>query len=96
MATVKQNTFTSYEFTTREMLSGSILTTEQKNVIQNELASIAEQRLAIDYDPEHQLAFVQQEAFLKGQISILRVMLIRSDECEMQLRHRQDDNSHNS
>jgi hypothetical protein len=96
MATVKQNTFTSYDFTDRELLSGSVLTGEQKNVIQNELATIAESRLAIDYDPANPLAFVQQEAFLKGQISILRVMLIRSDECEMQLRRHQGDNSHNS
>lgn len=96
MATQKPNTFTSYELTTRETLSGSILTGEQKQVLQNQLSEIAEQRLNTDYDPEKPLAFVQQEAFLKGQISILRVMLLRSDECEMQLRHRQDDNSQNS
>lgn len=96
MATLKTNTFTAYEFSDRELLSGSILSGEQKNVIQNELANIAEQRLNIDYDPEKPLAFVQQEAFLKGQISILRVMLLRSEECEMQLRHRTGDNSPNS
>lgn len=96
MSKLRPNTFTTYEFTDRELLSGSVLTGEQKNVIQNELAQIAEQRLAIDYDPAKPLEFVQQEAFLKGQISILRVMLLRSDECELQLRHRQDDNSHNS
>ena len=96
MATQKPNTFTSFEFTDRELLSGSVLSGEQKNVIQNELAQIAEQRLAIDYDPAKPLEFVQQEAFLKGQISILRVMLLRSEECEIQLRHRPGDNSQNS
>ena len=96
MATVKPNTFTSYEFTNRELLAGSVLSGEQKAVIQNELASIAEQRLNVDFDPSNPLVFAQQEAFLRGQISILRVMLLRSDECELQLRHYRDDNSQNS
>ena len=86
MAKIIAGTFTHYELTTKEILAGSILTTDQKAVLQNELATIAESRLNIDLDALNPTKFAQDEAFLKGQMSILRVMLLRSDESEIQLR----------
>ena len=86
MAKIIAGTFTHYELTTKEILAGSILTTDQKAVLQNELATIAESRLNIDFDALNPSKFAQDEAFLKGQMSILRVMLLRSDESEIQLR----------
>lgn len=86
MSKIISGTFTHYELTTQEVLAGSILTTDQKALIQNELATIAESRLNIDFDALNPTKFAQDEAFLKGQMSILRVMLLRSDESEIQLR----------
>jgi len=78
-------TFTYYQLTDREVLAGSILTSDQKAVIQNELAQAADNKLNLDFDPLNPTKFAQDEAFLKGQMSILRVLLLRSDESEHQL-----------
>lgn len=86
MSKIVQGTFTHYELTKKEILAGSILTTDQKYLLQNELAQIAENKLNLDYDHTNPVKFAQDEAFLKGQMSIIRVMLLRSDESEIQLR----------
>jgi hypothetical protein len=83
MAKITTGTFTHWELTNTEILAGSILTTDQKNILQNELAQIAENKLNLDFDPLNPTKFAQDEAFLKGQMSIIRVMLLRSDESEI-------------
>jgi len=92
MAKLGTGTFTHYDLTRREILAGSVLTHDQKAVLQNELAQIAEQKCNLDYDPLNPIAFAQSEALLKGQMSIIRVMLLRSDESEIQLRTYQETN----
>lgn len=87
MAKIGIGTFTHYDLTQREILAGSVLSGDQQAVIQNELAIIAEQRCNIDYDPLNPVKFAQDESFLKGQMSILRVMLLRSKESEYQLQN---------
>jgi hypothetical protein len=87
MAKLISNTFSSYELTARERLAGSILSTDQYNLLQNELSMVADNIIALDYDPAHPLKFVQNEAHLKGQLSILRFMLLRSDESKEQLKN---------
>lgn len=86
MAKIAVGTFTHYDLTNTEILAGSVLTFDQKAVLQNELATIAENRVNIDFDPQNPLKFAQDESFLKGQMSIIRVMLLRSDECERSLK----------
>lgn len=86
MAQIEIGLFTHWKLSDEEVLMGSILNINQKQVMQNELAMIAEQRTTQDYDPRNPLKFAQDEAFLKGQMSILRVMLSRSDESEKALR----------
>jgi hypothetical protein len=86
MATLKLGTFSTYELSSRETLSGGVLNTDQKNLFQNLLAEAAESRLALDYSPEKPLEFAQNEAFLKGQIQLLKYLLDNSDACEKQLR----------
>ena len=88
MARLIPGTFTSYEFTAAELLSASILSLPQKQLLQNELSQIADNRLNLDFDPSCPAKFTQHEAYLKGQMSIIRVMLLRSDESEMQLQAR--------
>jgi hypothetical protein len=79
------NIFTSYELSERNVLEGSILNQFQKALIQNQLSEIAEQIMGLVFDTKDHAAFVQQDAFLKGQMSILRVLLLRSEESEKQL-----------
>jgi len=85
MAKISVGTFTHWDLTNQEILAGSILTTDQKHILQNELAQIAESKLALEFDATNPTKFAQDEAFLSGQMSILRVMLIRSDESEQSL-----------
>lgn len=82
MATSVLNTFSSFSLSRREVLAGSVLTEDQANLMQNELSQIAEQRLALDFDPANSLIYAQNEAFLKGQMSVYRVLLDRSKESE--------------
>jgi len=79
------NTFTSFALTKDEILQGSILSTDQLRLIQNDLSSVAELRLNIDLDPKNIVAFAQHEAFLKGQMAAYRYILLRSLESETQL-----------
>lgn len=83
MAKIAIGTFTSFDLSHGECIAGSILTTDQKNVLQNDLSQIAENKLNLDFDPLNPTKFAQDEAFLKGQMSIIRVMLQRSDESEL-------------
>ena len=85
MATKIVGTFTHWKLSDQELISGGILTTNQKQVLQNELAMVAENITNLDYDPLNPTRFAQDQAFLKGQMSILRVMLLRSDESEQTL-----------
>ncbi len=78
MATREVNSFTSYELTEEEFLRGSVLSSEQLRVVQNDLVRAAEQRLNIVLDPKNIVAFAQQEASLQGQIAALRYIIDRS------------------
>ena len=75
MAHLIPNTFSSYELTDQECVQGSIYNEGQKQVLQNHLASIAEEKLALELDLEHPSKFAQQEASLKGQMDIIRFIL---------------------
>lgn len=75
MARQLPNSFTRYQLTEEEQLSGQILTTSNYHVIQNLIADAAEARLAHTYDPANHLSFIQREAELQGQIGILKFLL---------------------
>lgn len=72
---VAQSSFTSYVLTEQEQLSGSMLSYEQKLFIQNQIGGIAEQKLALIPTPNDYQNFIQQEAFLSGQLAILKYLL---------------------
>lgn len=85
MAIFRATSFTSYSLTNKEELAGQILTIDQKNYIQNQRAQIAEQILAQVFTPDKPLEFVQQDAFLKGQLSVYTTLIDASDQCEREL-----------
>jgi len=85
MATFIPNSFTSYTLTDKEQLFGEILNLEQKMVMQNKLAAIAEERIALVPEANNYASFIQQEAFLKGQLTMLQWLLDSSIAAEAQV-----------
>lgn len=79
MSKLIPNSFTSYDLTPEELLQGSILNTIQLQVLHNHLADYAEQKIALNYDPEHPLIFAQDEASLAGKIDILNYLIEASE-----------------
>lgn len=76
--------FHSWILTPEELIQGSLLSTPQKQVIQNAIHMAAMSRLNILYDPQNPIAFAQQEAEYKGVISALQNLLDVSTEYEKQ------------
>lgn len=69
------SSFLSYELTEDEMREGSTFSISQRAVIQNQIAAIAEEKIALTFDPSNPLVFTQREAELTGQIGILKYLL---------------------
>jgi hypothetical protein len=69
------NQFSSFELTESEQLAGTILTYEQKLVLQNQLAMISAEKLALAADPNNYAAYIQQEAYKAGQIAQIQYQL---------------------
>lgn len=75
MSTLILSTFAQYEQTLQEQLTGQTLTQTQKEFIQNEICKTAELRIALVPDPINYAAFIQQEAYYKGQMDTLKYLL---------------------
>lgn len=87
------NSFSTFSLNEDEELQGSILTINQKEVIQNQLAIHAEEKLAIEFDTNKPNEFSQQEAYKRGCIDTLRYLLDNSTICEETLQERRLDNN---
>ena len=67
--------FNQFELEPEEELQGQLLNTNQEAVLQNLLARNSTDKLALAFDPQNPLGFAQQEAYLRGQIDLLRYLL---------------------
>lgn len=67
--------FTAYTLTEEELRLARSLTTEQRGYYQTLMSDAAGERLALEQDPLNPLQHVQREAYLKGQIDILNMLL---------------------
>lgn len=72
--------YLSYQLTEAELLSGAILNSNQRALLQNKLAQAAEELLNIKVDTTNVLAFVQQQAFLQSKVDVLQQILDDSNE----------------
>jgi len=79
------NSFQSWILTENETIQGCILTTLNTQVIQNQIASYAQERLNLELDMTNPQRFVQQEADLKGKISALRYLLDLSESAQKRI-----------
>jgi hypothetical protein len=82
MTNIVINTFTQFQLNEHEQLSGTLMSNEQKMFVQTQIAGIAEQRLALTPDPTSYAAFIQQEAYLKGQMDFAKFLLDSSTASE--------------
>lgn len=73
------NPFQAWVLSDEEKLQGYVLTTLQKQVLQNERCALANRKINLQFDPEYPLKFQQEEAELKGQIGIITYLLEMSD-----------------
>lgn len=78
MATLIPNSFASFDMNDEEVAIGSIFTITQMQMLQNDLATAAEEMLALEFDPTCPIMYTQQEAYKRGQMELLRHMLDRS------------------
>ena len=86
MATLSStNQFQSWNLTPEEFLQGGLLTSLQKQVVQNQIALLAAQKINLPFTPAEPLVFAQQEAHLRGQLDALSYLLVLSEEAESQL-----------
>lgn len=67
--------FTAYELTAEESKLGATLTSLNVAVIQTMIANIASDKLMLVFDPLNPQAFIQDEAYKKGQLDILQHLL---------------------
>ncbi len=73
------STFSTYALSEEELKSGVQFSSSQKGVIQNLIADLATQKLGLEFDTAAPQQFIQQEAFLAGQIKILQYLLSLSE-----------------
>jgi len=86
MAVLSQNNaFQGWVLTPEEFLEGGRLTILQQQCIQNQIASVATQKINLSFTPNDPMTFAQQEAHLRGQIDALSYLLTLSEEAERQL-----------
>lgn len=67
--------FTAYELTAEEGKLGATLTSLNVAAIQTMIANIASDKLMLVFDPSNPQAYVQDEAYKRGQLDILQHLL---------------------
>lgn len=78
------SSFTRWHLTSEEQIQGSQLGSLQIAVIQNQICDIAEERIALKFDPSDPPAFIQRDAELQGQIGILKYLLALNEDMRVQ------------
>lgn len=74
-----ETSFEAWKFTPDEMQAARNISPEHRRYLQTLLADAAEQKLALKLDPYKPLIFTQEEAYIRGQLDIL-VMLLNDDQ----------------
>jgi len=83
MSHVIQNTFSTYQLDEDELVQGTLLTTLQKQVIQTQIGTIADEKLRLEFDSDKPMQFMQQEAYKRGQLDALNYLLQASEALEL-------------
>ncbi len=78
--------FTTWELSDEDEIQGSILSDLNIMVLQNMIATFAESKLAIKYNPMEPLIYAQEEAEITGQIGILQHLLVINENARERMR----------
>jgi len=73
------NLLSSYFLSPEEEEEGSKLTVTQTQVIQNQIAELTQQKLLLTPDTTNIQNYIQEEAYLRGQIDSLNYLLTSSE-----------------
>ena len=76
---IAPSTFTRYQLDEVQTILGFRFNQLQIAVLRNLQATIAEEKLALEFDPEHPTKFLQNEAYKKGQLELLSYILQEID-----------------
>jgi len=88
MANIKPNTFTTYELTPEEDITGSILSELQQYKLQNERAAVADSLVRLTFDPSNVSKYLQEEAELQGKLNMLDYIFALHEYAVQQLNER--------
>lgn len=75
MASPIETSFGAWRLSLEEIQQARTLTPEQKMYFQTLMTDAAESKLALVLDPYKPLLYTQQEAYLRGQMDILAMLL---------------------
>lgn len=81
MATLRSNSFTSYDLSEDEILQGCLLNEYQRMYYQTEFAKISEQILGLkignskEQKEQNIMEYIQEHAYLQGQKEMLQTIL---------------------
>jgi hypothetical protein len=75
MSHLVPNLFSTYAMNEEEALQSSILTIDQSENIQNQIAILAEKKLLLQPDTDNYSKYIQTEAYYRGQIDALKFLL---------------------
>lgn len=73
------NIFDTYEHTEQEQIASSIFSQTNLEYLHNQRTAIAQQKLLLVYDTTNPSAFVQEDAYLRGQLDILSYLIDSSE-----------------
>lgn len=79
------SSFSFIPLTQQEELRGQILNSDQKNILQNLRAGVAEQILNLVVDTTNINKFTQEDAYLKGQLQAFSYLIDCSDVAEQEV-----------
>ena len=82
MATQEVNKFSSFKLTLDEFRNGSMLSVNQKLLLQNIISEKAHLKLALSLTTTQD--FIQQEAYITGQLELLQYLFDLSDAAEVE------------
>lgn len=92
MAVPKLGRFSEFQLSTQEQVNGGLLTFDQRTLIANDRATVANMILNLQFDPLHPELFLQQDAHLKGQLAVYDFLFARNEESEAVMRVQIDSN----
>lgn len=75
MAEPIETSFHAFKFTPEELLHARNLDPLQRMYYQTLLADAAEEKIGLEYDEKHPLNFAQREAYLRGQMDMMNMLL---------------------